>query len=135
MPRPRIADDHRVSGFMLMHEMLQHNQWKIGKNCPKLIENIPLFSRDDKNPEDCTKFLGDDPGDSARYGLRSRFSSREAPKEVQLASVMERIKGSKADVVDLGAINTSMHLAHLRFNQQWAEKHAPIRRIRNWRRG
>jgi hypothetical protein len=135
MPRPRLADDHRVSGFMLMHEMLQYNQWKIGKNCPKLIENIPLFSRDDKNPEDCTKFLGDDPGDSARYGLKSRFGAREIPKEVQFTAVMNKIKEAKPDPIDLGAVHTSMHLAHLKFDQQWGQKHAPVRRIRNWRRG
>lgn len=135
MPRPRMAEDDRISGFMLMHEMLAHNQWKIGKNCPKLIENIPLFSRDDKNPEDCVKFLGDDPGDSARYGLRSRFTKREAPQQVQLAAVMETIKQKNGTSENLGEVHTAMHLAHLRFMQDWSQKHAPVRRIRNWRGG
>ena len=133
MPRPRTADDHRVSGWMLMHEMLHYNRWIIGKNCPKLIENIPLFSRDEKNPEDCVKFLGDDPGDSARYGLKSRFSGRETPREVQLMEVFEGIKKKAAEGVDLARINTALHLNHLKFNEKWAKTHTPVRRIRNWR--
>jgi phage terminase large subunit len=133
MPRPRIADDHRVSGWVLMHEMLRYNQWKIGKNCPKLIETIPLFSRDDKNPEDCLKFVGDDPGDSARYGLKSRFARREPPKEVQFATAMTVVEKKYEETLEKGAMHTAMHMAHLRFMQDWAKKHAPVRRIRKWR--
>lgn len=135
MPRPRLADDHRVSGFMLMHEMLHYNRWIISRECPKLIENIPLFSRDDKNPEDCIKFLGDDPGDSARYGLKSRFASREIPKDIQLSQVMMQVQERVSKTGDLGAVHTAMHLNHLRFTQDWDKKHQPVRRIRNWRRG
>jgi phage terminase large subunit len=134
MPRPRIADDDRVSGFMLMHEMLHYNRWAIGKNCPKLIENIPMFSRDDKNPEDCVKFLGDDPGDSARYGLKSRFSSREIPHDIQLTGVLEGVRNKILEQSsDLGAVHTAMHLNHLRFQESWKKTHAPVRRIKSWR--
>jgi hypothetical protein len=131
MPRPRVAEDDRVSGFMLMHEMLEHGQWKISKSCPRLLENLPLFSRDPDNMEECLKFSGDDIGDSARYGLRSRFSRREAPQQTQLAAVMDEVK--KRHQGDMGATYTAMHLQHLRFMQDWAKKHAPVRRIRNWR--
>ena len=136
MPRPRDADDHRVSGFMLMHEMLHYNRWVIGRNCEKLIENLPLFSRDEKNPEDCVKFLGDDPGDAARYGLKSRFGAREIPKQVQFAGTMQTLQERvMKKTQDMGAVHTAMHLEHLRFEQKWAKEHQPVRRIRNWRRG
>lgn len=135
MPSPRLADNHRVSGWMLMHEMLKYNTWKIGKNCPKLIDNIPLFSRDEKNPEDCLKFLGDDPGDSARYGLKSRFSGSEIPKEVQLTRVLQAVETRMAPLEDQGAVNTRKHLEHLKFNADWVRTHTPVRKIRNWRRG
>lgn len=134
MPRPRLADNHRVSGFMLMHEMLHYNRWVISKDCPKLIENIPLFSRDDKNPEDCVKFLGDDPGDAARYGLKSRFASREVPREVQLVEAMAKVQERVGVKGDQGAVHTAMHLNHLKFTEKWNKEHQPIRRIRNWRR-
>ena len=133
LPRPRIADDHRVSGFMLMHEMLNYGTWKIGKNCPLLIANLPLFSRDEKNMEDCVKFLGDDPGDSARYGLKSRFASREVPEGVQLAQFMDELKEKLSPLKDPGAVHTAMHINHLRFTDEWNKKHQPIRRIRAWR--
>jgi phage terminase large subunit len=134
LPRPRIANDDRVSGFMLMHEMLNYGIWKIGRNCQRLIQNLPLFSRDEKDPEDCVKFVGDDPGDSARYGLRSRFGAREVPKEVQFEGFMNSIKAKFGEAPDLGAMHTSMHLSHLKFEEDWKKKHQPIRRIRNWRR-
>lgn len=133
LPRPRLADDDRVSGFMLMHEMLNYGKWKIGRNCPKLIANIPLFSRDEKNPEDCNKFIGDDPGDSARYGLKSRFASREIPYQVQLSSLLSKVKEKITSTRDLGAAHTAMHISHLKFEEKWKQSHRPIRRIRNWR--
>lgn len=134
MPMPRLADDSRKSGWMLMHEMLKYNRWVISKNCPKLIENIPLFSRDEKDPEDCVKFEGDDPGDSARYGLKSRFKARQAPHVVQLAEHLKNKREQMSDPEDLSAINTRTHLEHLKFDQKWKETHRPVRRIRNWRR-
>jgi phage terminase large subunit len=133
-PAMRVAEDDRVSGFMLMHEMLERGTWKISSACPQLLRNLPLFSRDPDNQEDCVKFSGDDIGDSARYGLRSRFSSREAPRRVQLQQVLTAT-ASRASPLDKGAQYTAMHIAHLRFVQNWAHTHAPVRRIRSWRQG
>ena len=133
-PRPRPADNDRVSGWMLMHEMLQYNRWEISENCEQLIENIPLFTRDDKNPEDCLKFPGDDPGDSARYGLKSRFSPGAIPREIQLQQHMAVVSAQQqTQNIDAGTANTMKHMAHLKFNQEWARKHRPLRKIRNWR--
>jgi phage terminase large subunit len=131
LPRPRRADDERVSGWMLMHEMLQYNTWEISSRCEKLIDCIPMFTRDEDEPEDCVKFLGDDPGDSARYGLKSRFSGVEPPKEVQFANMMtDHVRILREKGRTQAEINTSSHIKHLKFDEQYKKKHAPIRRIR-----
>src|SRR5208283_5311575 len=57
LPSPSRADDDRVGGWMLMHEMLKYGKWLIGP-CPKLIECLPLMSRDDKKVEDCCFVAG-----------------------------------------------------------------------------
>lgn len=129
MPSPRRADDHRESGWMLMYDMLKYGRWVVSRECPKLIGNIPLFSRDDKNLEDCVKFDGDDPGDSARYGLKSRFASKEPPHDVQFQTEMRRLEMVN-DGHDDGWVNTMKHMGHLRFENAWKRKHKPVRVIR-----
>src|SRR5208283_630873 len=84
MPSPSRADDDRVGGWMLMREMLQYRKWLISSDCSKLIETLPLMSRDDKKVEDCVKFLGDDSADCARYGLKSRMGDSAVPHDIQL---------------------------------------------------
>lgn len=134
-PRPRPADNDRVGGWLLMYEKLRYGTWIIDPSCRQLIDNLPLFTRQgpEDDPEDCIKFEGDDPGDCARYGLKSRLSSREAPKEVQLASRMKNL-AQRVGTENLGQLHTQMHMSHLKFNAEYAKKHAPIRRSRNWRR-
>jgi hypothetical protein len=51
--------------------MLESDAWVITDNCGKLIECIPQLVRDDRRQEDIRKVEGDDPADSARYGLVS----------------------------------------------------------------
>ena len=79
LPRPAAADDDRVGGWMLMYQMLESGHWTIGENCPKLIDCISTLTRDEKNVEDCLKMDGDDPADSARYGLKTRISPGRVP--------------------------------------------------------
>jgi hypothetical protein len=109
--------------------MLKYGRWVISSDCPRLIGNVPLFSRDEKNLEDCVKFDGDDPGDSARYGLKSRFASKEPPHDVQFAAEMRRIEMVNAPHDD-GWVNTMKHMGHLRFENAWKRQHAPVRVIR-----
>lgn len=134
-PMPRIADDDRRGGWMLMYEMLKYNRWVISRDCTELIRNIPLFVRDlEGDAEDCLKFAGDDPGDSARYGLKSRFPSREAPRQVQLHNRLFDLQFQMAQRNrSMNEIYTAAHMAHLKFEQEYAMKHRPVRRIRNWR--
>jgi hypothetical protein len=56
-----------------------------------LIECLPTLVRDTANVEDVQKMAGDDPADSARYGLKSRLSPGRAPIEQRVA---ERVRAS-----------------------------------------
>jgi len=102
LPRPIPADDDRVGGWMLIYQMLQDDRWLIADHCERLIDCLPTLVRDPANVEDVQKMDGDDPADSARYGLKSRLGPGRAPIEQRVA---ERI--STADL-------TSRHI--------WTEK-------------
>lgn len=71
LPRPAPADDDRVGGWQLMYQLLESDAWLITENCAKLIDCLPQLVRDDRRFEDIRKVDGDDPADSARYGLVS----------------------------------------------------------------
>src|SRR5271168_4446303 len=71
LPRPAPADDDRVGGWQFMYQLLESNAWIITENCAKLIECMPTLVRDNSRVEDIRKMDGDDPADSARYGLVS----------------------------------------------------------------
>jgi phage terminase large subunit len=71
LPRPAPADDDRVGGWQFMYQMLESDAWVITENCAKLIECMPTLVRDTSRVEDIRKMDGDDPADSARYGLVS----------------------------------------------------------------
>src|SRR4029077_10331217 len=90
LPRPDPADDERVGGWMLMYELLRTGKWLITRNCNKLIESLPLFSRDETNIEDIQKVEGDDVADSARYGIKSRLDPRRTSLSGMDASIAAR---------------------------------------------
>lgn len=75
-PRPTPADDDRVSGWMLMYQMLDAGEWLLTENCVELIRTLPTLVRDQARIEDIEKMDGDDPADAARYGLKSRYGVR-----------------------------------------------------------
>ncbi len=83
LPRPVPADNDRIGGWMLMYQMLDAGEWLIADSCPELIRTLPELVRDTVNIEDIAKRDGDDAADAARYGLKSRASSRPAkpPRE------------------------------------------------------
>lgn len=131
LPFPRVADDDRKGGWLLMREMLRFGEWVISSQCTDLIGTIPLLSTADDKPDDCVKFNGDDSVDSARYGIKSRFPGKQPPREVQLAAAMRKIEETVG--VDEARINTMKHLEHLKFDQNWKKTHKPVRKTRNWR--
>lgn len=71
LPRPAPAGDDRVGGWQFMYQLLESNAWLVTENCAKLIECLPTLVRDNARQEDIRKMDGDDPADSARYGLVS----------------------------------------------------------------
>jgi len=71
LPRLAPADDDRIGGWQFMYQLLESNAWVITENCTKLIECMPTLIRDNVRQEDIRKMDGDDPADSARYGLVS----------------------------------------------------------------
>src|SRR5713101_2524153 len=68
---PATAENDRVHGWQLMYSLLAEGRWLIGQNCERLIACIPTLICDERNVEDIRKRDGDDPADSARYGLVS----------------------------------------------------------------
>jgi hypothetical protein len=94
LPRPDPADDERVGGWMLMYELLRTDKWIITKNCSKLIESLPILTRNEANIEDIRKTDGDDVADSARYGIKSRLDPRRTSLsglDANIAARAERI--------------------------------------------
>lgn len=85
LPSVEPADNDRVGGWMLMYGLLREGQWHIDPRCPKLIEGMQAATRDDPpHQEDILKAEGDDPIDSARYGIKSRLSLAPIPRSVQI---------------------------------------------------
>jgi len=88
IPEPAQADHDRVGGAMLLQQMFGERRLMISRDCPKLIECIPLCQRDTAdggNPEDVDKFDGDDAYDSLRYGVKTRPGSVRVPDEILIA--------------------------------------------------
>lgn len=81
--RPIPADNDRIGGWMLMYQMLDAGEWLIADSCPELIRTLPELVRDTVNVEDIAKHDGDDAADAARYGLKSRASSRPAKPPIE----------------------------------------------------
>ena len=114
LPKPTSAGNDpgsRISGWRLMHQMLEHDDWLIARNCPKLIECIPSLIRDDKNPEDVLtvnysqNYIGDDAANGARYGLQYMLGASYKPMKVRLE---EKLK-------DIPLEGTGKYIAHLEF--------------------
>jgi hypothetical protein len=85
LPRPVPADDDRVGGWMVLYQMLEADRWVIAETCARLIECLPALTRDPASVEDVLKASGDDPADSARYGLKSRIAPGRVPIEQRVA--------------------------------------------------
>jgi phage terminase large subunit len=94
LPRPTPADDDRVGGWMLLYQMLEQGQWVIADQCGRLIDCLPTLTRDPANVEDVLKTSGDDPADSARYGLKTRLAPGRAPREQRVADKISAVEAT-----------------------------------------
>jgi hypothetical protein len=97
LPRPALADDDRIGGWMLMYQLLQADCWTITPSCRKLIETLPLLVRDETDPEDALKMDGDDAADAARYGLKSRLGLKAPPLSERIAQRLADVGAIRAD--------------------------------------
>lgn len=96
VPHCEMADNDRIGGARLMYQLLRSDLWTIDSlTCPKLIECLPILIHDEDNIEDVLKVdhsegtLGDDPYDSARYGLKSMLEPKNPPVGVQVDNQIE----------------------------------------------
>jgi phage terminase large subunit len=92
MPRASHADNDRIGGWTLMYQLLDKQFWVIDRDCVKLIYNLPMLTRDPNNPEDVLKVDGDDPSDSARYGLKSKLQPSQMPLEERVMARVSHLK-------------------------------------------
>ncbi len=122
LPRPAPADDDRVGGWMMIYQLLEQERWIIADHCDRLIECLPTLTRDPANIEDVLKAAGDDPADSARYGLKSRLSPGRAPIEQRVA---ERVTA-------VDPTSRAIWMQRFAAEERRATRPAPIPRRRGW---
>lgn len=125
LPHPSPADaspGSRISGWRLMHQLIDANMWTVSRECTKLIECLPTLLRDmERNSEDVLKvdysenYVGDDPADSARYGLQYMCRAPSVPVEVRAAQKVEKITDP-----------SMRHLALDKFYADEAKKNQPV---------
>lgn len=101
LPNPAEATDDRVGGWQLLYTLLESNQWLLAENCEKLIKCLPILIHDAKKVEDVKKVDGDDPADSARYGLYSRLGAAKIPVEVRAREATKHIEDPTERVIML----------------------------------
>jgi hypothetical protein len=101
LPKPHPADSSpgsRISGWRLMSQLLDADQWTIGDKCTELIKCLPTLIRDEDNSEDVLKVdfseneIGDDPADSARMGLQYMLSARSIPIDEQRNRLLQAVR-------------------------------------------
>ena len=119
------ADDDRIGGWQLMYGLLRSGKWLIGTNCERLIEVLPTLQRDEKRVEDIQKVGGDDPADSARYGIYSKLKGMQPPVEMRQAAALEKIIAS--------APRGGIYEIQLALAQQKERGAKSVRMKRHWR--
>jgi hypothetical protein len=90
IPLPTLADTDRVGGWQLMYQMLHRDKWKISKECPVLIESLPLLQHDPKKVNDIAESSMDHAPDAARYGLKSFVGVIRVPIEDQVRQMVQK---------------------------------------------
>ena len=114
MPRPARADNDRVGGWRLMHDMLKADLWQISDACPRLIECLPTLIHDEDNLEDVLKVnagegvIGDDPADSVRYGLKSMMNEGKQPWQERYRERLSQVENPHSRAM----LSLKMHADH-----------------------
>jgi hypothetical protein len=129
VPKPTPADaspGSRISGWRLMDQLLDADMWTISRKCEKLIECLPTLVRDmQRNTEDVLKVdyssetIGDDPADSARYGLQNMLSKSTKPFALRVAERLNEMNhGEPPKDPTIIAIQSGIALARERKSMQ-----------------
>jgi hypothetical protein len=112
LPYPTEADNDRIGGARLCHQLLKGGYAIISTACSKLLECLSMLVHEDGNEEDVLKVDGDDPYDAWRYGIKSMLSPKDKP---WLVDMTERLDA----VPDF----TQKHMLHKVLEEQ--HKHTP----------
>jgi phage terminase large subunit len=88
--RPELADNDRIGGWRLMHDLIEADEWFISSDCPEALSAIPVLKHDELKREDVEKTdeMSDDVADELRYGLKTMLGSRAKPFAVTLAEAV-----------------------------------------------
>jgi hypothetical protein len=88
--RPELADNDRIGGWRLMHDLIEADEWFISSDCPEALSAIPVLKHDELKREDVEKTdeMSDDVADELRYGLKTMLGSRPKPFAVSLAEAV-----------------------------------------------
>lgn len=135
MPRPQLADNDRVGGWMHMYQSLKNGDWLITDNCMDLIKCLPTLVRDEVDIEDIAKVDGDDSADCARYGLYSQRRKGTKPIEVKVVERVQKVIEQRAEqglpkIVD----PTSYAMMVQKAEHEERKRLAPVRLIGSARR-
>lgn len=115
----------RVSGWMLLYQLLAHQKLTIDSSCRRLIETIPMLVRDGDHPEDVLKVDGDDTADCLRYLICSRIRQPNVPFDLQVKRAIDATRA--VDATDRMRVGK---MAIYKLNR--AEQGSPLTR-RGWR--
>jgi hypothetical protein len=139
IPKPTPADaspGSRISGWRLMHQLLDANMWTISRDCPKLIECLPTLIRDmDRNSEDVLKvdysenYVGDDAADSARYGLQNMLSPSGKPFTLRVEERLQQIRAAEPEASWTHLMMAKAKIEH----EETMRTPRPTRMKRHWR--
>jgi phage terminase large subunit len=140
LPYPSRADNDRIGGWRLMHQLLTAGLWKIDASCVRLIGCIPELQRDEDEREDVLKVDcdeegkgGDDPADSARYGLKSRLKTPRPPLDIRVKDHLEQyVKGRGITIQDLDPTAYAMMMRRARALEKPKLCHRVYRPGRQW---
>lgn len=144
IPKPHPTDSSpgsRMSGYRLMSQLLDANLWSISDNCGKLIECLPTLIRDEDDTETVLKVdwaegdtIGDDPADSARYGLQYEFGDAVVPVSIaadRRVAAFAEAQGKEVQDLDPTAIHMLHRKATIREQQMRRRRRGGLGRI--WR--
>lgn len=140
LPAPAAASQDRVNGWRFLYNCLRQSGLRgcnvdserakqgpalfISANCTECIENLPLASRDEDDPNDVKRVAGEvweDVTDAIRYGLYSKLApKKKAPVAIRAAEASASAKTP-----------TERHLSMLHFKEQESRQRSVGRR--RWR--